>query len=125
MAVHGVPRATGALDAWVQPTAENAKKVYAALEEFGVPLLDHGGKADDFTESELVYQIGQPPRRIDILTSLSGLNCEEAWRGRLEVSIAGLRIPFLGRGELIRNKKATGREKDLLDAKTLEAKPGS
>lgn len=120
MAAHGVPRATGDLDVWVRPTAENAKKVHAALAEFGAPLDEHKVHPEDFTQSGTVYQIGLPPRRIDILTSISGVSFEQAWPGRLEVKIGELTVPFLGKRDLIRNKKASGREKDLLDAKTLQ-----
>ncbi|MFN3413474.1 MAG: hypothetical protein ACK42L_05380 [Thermoanaerobaculum sp.] len=123
MAAHGVPRATGDLDVWVKPTLENAKKVYRALAEFGAPLDEHKLRPEDFSKSGTVYQIGLPPRRIDILTAISGASFEQAWPRRLEVNIGGLTVPFLGKLDLIRNKKATGREKDLLDAKILQEQP--
>lgn len=120
MAAHGVPRATGDLDVWVRPAPENAKRVYAALVEFGTPLDEHKVHPEDFTQRGTVYQIGLPPRRIDILTSISGVSFEQAWPGRLEVKIKEVTVPFLGKPDLIRNKQASGREKDLLDAKTLQ-----
>ncbi len=124
MAVHGVPRATGDLDVWVRPTAENSARVLAALVRFGAPLGDHGVVRGDLQTPGTVYQIGLPPRRIDILTSLTGLSFEAAWSGRVEVHVAGLSIPFLGRDELILNKRATGRDKDLVDAGLLERHKG-
>lgn len=120
MAVHGVPRATGDLDLWLRPTSENAARAFAALAEFGAPLADHGLRSEDLAGPGLVYQLGLPPRRIDLLTSLTGLQFDQAWEHRLEVKVADLLVPFLGREDLIRNKKATGREKDLLDARILE-----
>jgi hypothetical protein len=120
MAVHGVPRATGDLDVWVCPTAENAQRVMNALEDFGAPFQEHGVKALDFETEGTVYQIGLPPRRIDLLTAVTGVEFEDAWAQRLEVRIAGVPIPFLGRRALIVNKRATGREKDLVDLHLLE-----
>jgi hypothetical protein len=120
MAVHGVPRATGDLDVWVRPSPANADRVLEALLRFGAPLRDHGVVRHDLETPGTVYQIGLPPRRIDVMTSVSGSSFEAAWEGRVEVSIAGLSIPFIGREELLRNKLATGRDKDLLDARLLD-----
>lgn len=120
MAVHGVPRATGDLDIWIDPAAGNAARVWAALEEFGAPLAEHGLSVADLQTPGTVYQIGLPPRRIDLLTSVSGLGFEEAWERRLQLPVAGSSVPFLGRDDLIRNKLASGREKDLLDVRLLE-----
>jgi hypothetical protein len=124
MAVHGVPRAPGDLDVWVRPSPANADRVLEALLRFGAPLHDHGVVRHDLETPGTVYQIGLPPRRIDVMTSVSGLSFEAAWPGRAEVAIAGLLIPFIGRDELLRNKMATGREKDLLDARLLEKREG-
>ncbi len=120
LAAHGLPRATGDLDVLVEPTAENARRVVAALTAFGAPLASHGVSEQDFATEGNVYQIGLPPRRIDVLTSISGVSFEDARRSRIVVELAGLRVPVLGRDALVANKRAAGRPKDLLDADTLE-----
>lgn len=119
MAVHGVPRATGDLDVWVDATPENASRVWHALTRFGAPLEDLGIAATDLEQSDRVVQIGVAPRRIDMLTGVSGLAFGEAWSGRVMVPVGDLSVPFLGRPGLIRNKRATGRLKDLADLDAL------
>lgn len=119
MAAHGVPRATGDLDVVVRPSAANAARVVAALRSFGAPLDAHGVREIDFSSPGAVYQLGLPPRRIDLLTSLTGVSFDEAWTGRTELQLADLRVPFLGRDALLRNKRATAREKDLADLELL------
>ncbi|MBL4847940.1 MAG: hypothetical protein JKY65_20690 [Planctomycetes bacterium] len=120
LAAHGVVRATGDLDVLVQPTAENAQRVVVALRAFGAPLAAHGVSEEDFGVPGMVYQIGLPPRRIDLLTEISGVSFEDAWAGRLEVRVSDLLLNTLGRDALIRNKLAAGRPKDLLDVEMLE-----
>ncbi len=122
LAAHGVPRATGDLDIWVRATAENARRVLEALGAFGAPLFDL--TVDDLSRPDTVFQIGVAPVRIDLLTSISGVTFDEAWAARIPVSAAGLTFGVLGRRDLLRNKRATGRAKDLLDADALEASPG-
>jgi hypothetical protein len=118
LAVHGIPRATGDLDIWVRPTPENAARVWAALERFGAPL--HELEPRDLHSPEVVFQIGLPPNRIDLLTSISGVDFEDAWRNRITVTVSGLDIPTIGRADFIRNKKAVGRPRDLADVAELE-----
>jgi hypothetical protein len=120
LAQHGLPRATGDLDVLVRPSAENAARVHAALRQFGAPLESSGVTAEDFARLGIVYQIGIVPRRVDVLTQLSGLDFEEAWSTRLERELDGRRLVFLGRDALIKNKRAAGRPKDLTDAAALE-----
>lgn len=79
--------------------------------------------AEDFTLPELVFQIGVVPRRVDILTSISGVEFEAAWSERVEVEIEGLVIPVISRRHLIRNKRSVGRPKDDADARWLEDNP--
>jgi hypothetical protein len=117
VAVHGHPRATGDLDLWVDPTPLNAARVYAALQAFGAPL--HELRPDDLERPGIVFQMGLPPARIDILTSVSGLEFEEAWTSRIVETISEMRIPFIGRDGLIKNKLATGRPQDLADVAAL------
>lgn len=117
LAAHGVPRATGDLDLWVRATPDNARRVLEALRSFGAPLFDLS--IEDLTRPDVVFQIGVAPVRIDLLTSISGVAFEEAWEGRTQSSVEGVTFGVLGRKELLRNKRATGRPKDLLDAETL------
>ena len=119
LAVHGVPRATGDLDIVVRPSGHNAQKVVAALREFGAPLEAHGVTQADFEIPGRVYQLGQPPRRIDLLTAITGVEFDDAWSSRVGVEVAGMEIPFLGLEALRRNKSATGRDRDLLDLRLL------
>jgi len=123
MAVHGVPRATGDLDVWIASDAANAERVWSALLRFGAPVAAMGVALDDLTRPDQVVQIGLPPRRIDILTSISGVGFDEAWTGRTTHEIGGMHVPFLGRAELIRNKQASGRTKDRADLEAL-GEPG-
>lgn len=119
LAAHGVPRATGDLDVWIDATAENADRAWSALLRFGAPVEAMGVSREDLTRSNQVVQIGLPPRRIDVLTSITGVSFEEAWSGRATHEVEGLAVPFLGRAALVRNKKATGRAKDLADLEAL------
>ena len=119
LAVHGVPRATGDIDVLVRPSPENAGRVMAALLAFGAPVAAHGVKRADFERPGNVYQIGLPPRRIDLLTEITGVSFDEAWGDRAIVERDGLSLPFLSRAAQLRNKDATGRDKDTLDAKLL------
>lgn len=122
LALHATPRATGDIGILVRPTLENAERVVRALRDFGAPVDAHDINNDDLRTPGTVYQIGLPPRRIDLLTSLSGVGFDEAWEGRVSLEVAGITVPFLGREALIRNKRATGRDKDLLDLKALTGK---
>lgn len=119
LAAHGVPRATGDLDIWVRATPDNARRVLDALRDFGAPLFDLS--IDDLSQPETVFQIGVVPVRIDLLTSISGVGFEEAWAGRIPGTIEGVAFGVIGREDLLRNKRATGRPQDLLDAETLVA----
>lgn len=119
MAAHGVPRATGDLDLWVRPGADNAERVWRALERFGAPVEAADLTVQDLISPGMVYQIGQPPRRIDVITGIDGVSFEEAWPNRVQATAGGLDLPCLGRGDLVRNKRASGREKDRLDLELL------
>jgi hypothetical protein len=113
LALHGRPRATGDLDIWVDATPENAPRVMSALREFGAPV-DQIAESD-FAAPGVVYQIGIPPARIDILTQLTGLTFADAWLERLQKPFGDLEAPFIGRAAFLENKRATGRPKDLAD----------
>jgi hypothetical protein len=112
------PRATGDLDIWVEPSADNAPKVIRALKEFGAPLTEVSEA--DFTSPGITFQIGIPPRRIDLLTTLSGLEFTEAWADHQKFSFGSFTVPFLSKAAVIKNKRATGRAKDTADLEALE-----
>jgi hypothetical protein len=120
MAVHGVPRATGDFDIWIRPTQKNANRVIEALGEFGAPVEAHGITVDDLSRPDTVYQIGLPPRRIDVMTGISGVQFEDAWPARIMVKLEGQMVPFIGLSDLVKNKRASGRSKDLVDLEILE-----
>lgn len=121
LAAHGVPRATGDLDIWIEPTRENAPRVFSALAAFGAPLQSLGVTQEDFVTPGVVCQIGLPPRRIDVTTIIDGVTFAEAWAGRLVGSLGNVRLSYLGRQALVRNKEAAGRAKDLADLAALSA----
>ena len=120
LAVHGLPRATGDIDLWVRPTSANAARIWQALQRFGAPLREL--TEADFTSDDVVYQIGVAPRRIDILTSITGVDFEDAWRSRVPTEVDGVRFSAIDAGNLLRNKRASGRPKDLADAAWLESR---
>lgn len=119
LAVHGLSRATVDLDIFVEPTAENAEKVVHALRVFGA-LRAHGVTQADFEHEGTVYQMGLPPHRIDLITAIDGVALDQAWAGRVNAAVDGTPIPFLGLEELLANKCAAGRPKDLADVDALE-----
>jgi predicted nucleotidyltransferase len=118
MGAHGYPRATGDIDIWVESSAENSTRVYRTMAAFGAPL--HEIDESTFATQDVVFQIGVAPRRIDIITTISGVGFDDAYLQRQIVEIEGLSIPILSLGDLIKNKRATGRDKDRLDADQLE-----
>jgi hypothetical protein len=121
VAFHSRPRATGDLDIWIEPTRENAERTFKALAAFGAPLA--GLSVADLTTPDIVYQIGVAPRRIDILTALTGLEFESAWPGRAGGRIGDVECPFIGREALVRNKRALGRPRDRADLELLGETP--
>jgi hypothetical protein len=118
LAIHGRPRATGDLDLLVEPTPANAARLGAALADFGFTALAE--EAAKFAVPDRMATLGREPLRIDIMTSISGVSFGEAWRGRLRARAGQRVIGFLGRREFLRNKRASGRPKDLLDVALLE-----
>ncbi|MFZ0960069.1 MAG: DUF6036 family nucleotidyltransferase [Terriglobia bacterium] len=119
LAHHGFPRYTGDLDVLVRNSPGNASRLESALANFGFAAL--GLKAADFVDSYRVVQLGVPPGRIDILTSLTGVTFDQAWAGRVEAVIEGIRVSFIGREALILNKRITGRARDKADLEALGA----
>ena len=117
LAVHGRPRATGDLDVWVDATPENAAKVMSALEQFGAPTAQV--RTEDFSRPGIVFQMGLPSVRIAVLTELSGLTFHEAWSTRTQAAFGPITADVIGREAFIKNKRATGRTRDLGDVEAL------
>ena len=120
VAVHGIPRATGDLDVWIDTRTDNVPRVWSALVRFGAPMETLEVTTQDLAKPGVVVQIGFPPRRIDIMTSVTGLLFEAAWSSRITHQVDDLEVPFIGRAALLENKRATGRPKDLADIDALE-----
>jgi hypothetical protein len=117
--VHAEPRATKDLDLFIRPDKENSQALFRALAQYGAPL--DGLSPDDFMDGT-VFQIGQPPARVDILQHIDGISFDEAWENRIEGLVDGeIRTSVISRGDLIQNKLASGREQDILDVKKLRA----
>jgi hypothetical protein len=108
LAFHGAPRASGDIDLFVRPTPANAQRVFDVLARLRVPLEAAGVTAADFTQPGAVYQIGLPPRRIDVLTEISALTFDEAWASRITAEIDGRTVSFIGREALLKSKEASG-----------------
>lgn len=117
LAFHGAPRFTGDIDILVQPSTENAQKVMSALTDFGFGSMDLS--IDDFQRPDSVIQLGVPPVRIDIITTITGVSWEEADRGKKEGLYGNVPVYFLGREQYIANKRAIGRKRDLADIEAL------
>ena len=118
MAFHGRPRYTGDLDIWINISEYNAKKMLKVLEEFGFSSLNF--REEDFMKENLINQIGYPPLRIDILTSIDGINFKDAYPQKQVIIIEDFSANYIGLNELIQNKNASGRQQDLVDVKTLQ-----
>lgn len=119
LAAHGIPRATGDLDLWIDTAPDNIERVWRALDEFGAPVEALGVTRHDLSTPEQVIQLGLPPRRIDLLTSLGGLDFSSAWSDRIELQIDDLTVPCIDRAGLVASKRAAGRTKDLADLEAL------
>ena len=117
LAFHGSPRFTGDLDIFVQPDSTNARRILSALDDFGFGSI--GLSASDFETPDNVVQLGVPPVRIDLITSLTGVSWEEAFSGRVRGKYGDVSVYYLGREHFIANKKAIGRKKDLADLDAL------
>ncbi len=118
LAAHGHVRATKDLDIWVRPSADNAQRALRALATFGAPL--HDLSEGDLATPGLIFQIGVPPVRIDVITAIDGVEFSAAWSDRVEAKLGGIGVPVLSRHHLIVNKRASGRLQDLADVEWLE-----
>ncbi|MDD5326489.1 MAG: hypothetical protein PHY02_01590 [Phycisphaerae bacterium] len=118
LAFHGAPRFTGDIDLLVKPDSKNARRILAALNDFGFGSLNLS--ESDFTRQDSIVQLGVPPVRVDIITSISGVDWDKAHAGKVAGDYDGVATSFLGKKEFILNKKATGRKKDLADLEALD-----
>jgi hypothetical protein len=117
LAAHGRPRYTEDLDVWVEPTATNARRVVEALRDFGFP--SYALHLREFMTEDRMTHLGSAPLRIDVMTSISGVTFQAAWRRRLRAKVDDLPLSFLGRADLVTNKAASARPKDLADLALL------
>jgi hypothetical protein len=119
MAFHGHVRATGDIDLWVRIAEENVDRIWRALRIFGAPMFDL--VRDDLLSPGMVFQMGVVPNRIDIINRIDGVDFDEAWKEHKLVEIAGITVPVIGKNDLLLNKKAAGRPKDLNDVLWMES----
>jgi hypothetical protein len=119
LAAYGHPRYTGDLDFWIGTAADNADRVLAALAQFGFGSL--GIRREDLTEPGQVIQMGFPPARIDLLTSIDGVSFAPCYQRRLVVDVDGLQLGFIALDDFKINKKAVGRHRDLADLEILDS----
>ena len=117
LAFHGAPRYTGDMDILVRPDSENAQRILSALKDFGFGSL--GLTIDDFTSLDKVVQLGVAPVRVDIVTSITGVSWEDAAAARVAGTYGGLEVYYIGKKQLILNKRAIGRKKDLADLEAI------
>lgn len=118
MAFHGKPRYTGDFDIWINISESNAMKLLKVIKVFGLASL--GFQKEDFMEPGYISQIGYPPLRIDILTSIDGVNFNEAFAQRQKIIDGDLEISFIGLRDLLTNKEATGRKRDKEDVREIK-----
>jgi hypothetical protein len=117
LAFHGAPRYTGDLDLLVRPDEENGRCILSALEAFGFGSL--GLSVEDFSVPGRVVQLGVPPVRVDIITSITGVPWDEVEADRVQGTFGTIPVSYIGKASFIRNKRALGRNKDLADADAL------
>lgn len=121
VAGHGEPRLTEDLDVFVEPTAANARRLRAALEDFGFGAVAPG--VEELGVPDKIFMLGRKPWRIDILTGIDGVTFREVWATKVEAEFAVKPLFVIGRSALIANKRAASRDKDLLDVALLERSP--
>lgn len=117
LAFHGAPRYTGDIDILVRPNAENSRRVLTALDEFGFGSV--GLTEDDFKNPDKVVQLGVPPVRVDIITSITGVSIDEVFSRCVDGKYGSIHVKYIGREEFILNKRSTGRKKDMSDLEAL------
>ncbi|WP_282787016.1 DUF6036 family nucleotidyltransferase [Flavobacterium croceum] len=115
--LHGYGRSTGDMDLWINKTTQNYNKLKLVYQDFGVPVFS----IDDFESEKFdVWSIGIEPRKIEILTKVSGLSFNEAFKNRLFLNLENFKVPYIDFEDLIKNKLTSGRFKDLADIEQLK-----
>jgi predicted nucleotidyltransferase len=117
VAVHGHVRATNDIDVWIEATPENARRTEAAIREFGFDLPEL--TTERLLDARVITRMGVPPMRIEVLSAISGVSFEEAYVNRISVDVDSIRVPVIGLEDLLANKRASGRAKDLADVEEL------
>jgi hypothetical protein len=118
LAFHGAPRFTGDLDILVRPTLDNAQRLLTSVNAFGFPVSEL--TPEMIVDRRRMLEMGVPPVQIHVMSTITGVEWDEAWSGRVEGCLGRHRVPFLGRESFLRNKRAAGRPKDLADVDALE-----
>ena len=119
LAFHGVPRFTGDIDVFIRPTLANGARLLTALADFGFPVQQL--QPSDVIQPNRILQMGVEPVQIHVMSDVSGVGWDEAWEGRHVGACGTHELPFIGRREFIKNKRAAGRLKDLADIEALGA----
>ena len=117
LAYHGAPRYTGDIDVFLRPTTENAERLLHAISAFGFPPTNLQPR--QVIEPARIIQMGVEPVQIHVMSAISGVTWDDAWAGRVEARCGSRDLPFIGRAEFIRNKRAAGRLKDLADIEAI------
>lgn len=117
---HTEPRWTKDIDIWIEPSAQNAKRVWNALKKFGAPVVSAGLTLKDLTNPVMVYQIGMPPVRIDIMMGIAGISFPEAWKHKQTSPFGKETINIIGLKDLINAKRSAARKKDRDDLAKLQ-----
>ena len=117
LAFHGVPRYTGDIDLWIRPTVENAENILKALRAFGFGSL--GIDNEDLTKADQVIQLGYPPARVDLMTTIDGISYDSSFSNSVETDYGDITVKMISKDDLIKNKRAIGRHKDFADIEAL------
>lgn len=118
VAVHGYQRNTKDIDFWIRPSKDNAQKVFKSIKDFGLDFLDF--KAEDFEKEDQIFYFGKAPNRVDLITSIEGVNFDDAYKNKIVVEYKGLDISIISDDYLIANKLAAGRPQDIVDASEIK-----
>ena len=115
---HGYPRATGDMDIWISISDKNALKMVNALKEFGFDIPEL--KKEMFLKKEKIIRMGVPPMRLEIITTIDGVGFEKCFKNRVIADFESFKVNFISKGDLLTNKRASGRPKDLVDYSKLQ-----
>ena len=118
VAFHGHPRYTKDIDIWIEMSPENAASIVTALDQFGFGSLEL--KKEDFLVPDQIIQLGYPPNRIDLLSTVPGVDFAACYASRLQVNVDGVLVNFIDLENLKKNKQASGRHQDLADLENLQ-----